>query len=317
MKNSISRLILILCGILMVLFPKISMEGAANGLLQWFHHVLPVLLPFLFFARLSRLLFPLENKKKQLSLALLGLFCGYPMEAILASEECREGTLSRKDGQILLNHFNLPSPMYITGLVGTDLLSLSHPYHLLISVWLSTLIPWIPMKISALILEKKSSANDRLTSTRSISSSVRIPDSESDSRSLSRKMNSSFSRLTMKQWEKAWTDSCYALLLIGCYMIVFGILAAWITGISQLPEGLRCLILLLCEITTGCSYTAESSFSPIIRTALCAAGLSFGGLSCLAQTAGCIHHSGLSLISYLFARIISSILAFIICIHFF
>ena len=95
MKKNISPVILMLCFGLMLLLPEEVFQGASNGLLLWFHTILPTLFPFLLITGLlmgtgSILVLPparppvtktvLCIASRQFSI-LAGFLCGYPMGA--------------------------------------------------------------------------------------------------------------------------------------------------------------------------------------------------------------------------------------------
>lgn len=287
MKSRCVRLLVLLFGLGLLLWPEQSSTGASGALLQWYKNVLPVLLPFLLLARLISVLFPLSRKHRKQSLCLMGFLCGYPMGAILTGNEVRDGRLSPEEGQRLVCLCNLPSPAFLTGLVAAQWLHLTRLLRLLAAVWAASMLCSLLLTV--------------FRKTEEI-----MPD-----RTLHGTDPSSPKPLSLSPalLEKAWLESCQSAVVIGCYMILFGILSSWLAALSFLPEIVRILALLLCEITTGCQAVAESACSPAVKEMLCAAGAAFGGLSCLAQTSGCLHDTGIRLSSYAGGRLLTAILA--------
>lgn len=89
---------------------------------------------------------------------------------------------------------------------------------------------------------------------------------------------------------------------LGGYMVFFNLLNLFPTVfLAAYPAFIRTLSPLL-EITNGLSMLlpSERLWAYIV--------LSFGGLCCIAQTASCIHGTGLSLKPYIFHKLILTLL---------
>ena len=89
---------------------------------------------------------------------------------------------------------------------------------------------------------------------------------------------------------------------LGGYMVFFNLLNLFPTvSLAAYPAFMRTLSPLL-EITNGLSILlpSERLWAYIV--------LPFGGLCCIAQTASCIHKTGLSLKSYIFHKLILTLL---------
>ncbi|MCD8330031.1 MAG: hypothetical protein LUC27_04990 [Lachnospiraceae bacterium] len=287
MRTQFTRLLVLSFGLGLLIWPERSCAGASGALLQWYRNVLPVLLPFLLLARLISVLFPLSQRRRKQSVCLMGFLCGYPMGAILTGNEVRDKQITSREGQRLVCLCNLPSPAFLTGLVAIKWLHLSRPLRLLAAVWSASVLCCL---LLAVFQNKEDFMRER--TPRCADSSSKEP-----------------AALSPALLEKAWIESCQSAVVIGCYMILFGILASWLAALSSLPEIVRISALLLCEITTGCQAVAESTLPLTVREMLCAAGAAFGGLSCLAQTSGCLHDTGIRLSSYAGGRLLTALLA--------
>ncbi|MCD8011208.1 MAG: hypothetical protein LUF34_10735 [Lachnospiraceae bacterium] len=287
MRTRFTRLLVLSFGLGLLIWPERSCTGASGALLQWYRNVLPVLLPFLLLARLISVLFPLSQRRRKQSVCLMGFLCGYPMGAILTGNEVRDEQITPREGQRLVCLCNLPSPAFMTGLVAIKWLRLSRPLRLLAAVWSASVLCCL---LLAVFQNKEDFMRER--TSRCADSSFKEPVA-----------------LSPAMLEKAWIESCQSAVVIGCYMILFGILASWLAALSSLPEIVRVSALLLCEITTGCQAVAGSTLPLTVREMLCAAGAAFGGLSCLAQTSGCLHDTGIRLSSYAGGRLLTALLA--------
>lgn len=121
-------------------YPSLCIEGATNGLLLWFHKVLPSLLPFIILTNIlaslgvvmtaCRKISPLTQKLLGLSgsslfVFTMGLIAGYPTGAKLTGQLLVQKQLSSTEAQKLLYFSNNCGPLFIIGTVGTLLLGSS------------------------------------------------------------------------------------------------------------------------------------------------------------------------------------------------
>ncbi len=113
--------------------------ASADGLLLWFHTLLPVLLPFFILSRLlialdgvsgvTQFIAPLAREFFGLSpngafCLLTGFLCGYPVGAKLSADLVREKRISQEEGAYLLTFTNKPSPAFLTGYCLTETLGM-------------------------------------------------------------------------------------------------------------------------------------------------------------------------------------------------
>jgi hypothetical protein len=113
--------------IFLLLFqPGIAHDGADFGLELFGEALLPYLLPYLI---LTQWLIRLPKKERNEGRAWLytktyaiSAFGGFPTGAAAIAYLTKSGTLSRKDSSLLLAVCHSPSPMFLIGFVGTELL---------------------------------------------------------------------------------------------------------------------------------------------------------------------------------------------------
>jgi len=113
--------------IFLLLFqPGIAHDGADFGLELFGDALLPYLLPYLI---LTQWLIRLPKKERQEGRAFLytktyaiSAFGGFPTGAAAIAYLTKSGTLSRKDSSLLLAVCHSPSPMFLIGFVGAELL---------------------------------------------------------------------------------------------------------------------------------------------------------------------------------------------------
>ena len=117
----------ILLFFLLLFFPEQSIQGASDGLLLWFHTVLPTLAPAMICTRMllltggDRLLIkplrPLFCRFFALSdtgafILLSGMICGYPLGPALCAQALEKNRITRKEAAYLLAFCSFPSPMF-------------------------------------------------------------------------------------------------------------------------------------------------------------------------------------------------------------
>ena len=126
---TIPILIFFLC---MLSFPQTVFAGASYGLLLWFRHVLPTLLPYMVLINIlirtpalhwicriiSTFLCPLLGTSYYGTFAVLtGFLCGYPMGAKTTSDLLNVNKISRSEASYLLSFCNNTSPAFILSYV--------------------------------------------------------------------------------------------------------------------------------------------------------------------------------------------------------
>lgn len=128
MKSYLFPFSILLLFLTMLVFPGPVLKGASDGLLLWFHTVLPTLLPFIlvcdlvlhtraihWIARIGNRLFSrLFQTSSYGSFAILaGFLCGYPMGAKVTTDLLLSGLISRSEACYLLSFCNNTSPMFV------------------------------------------------------------------------------------------------------------------------------------------------------------------------------------------------------------
>lgn len=285
---------LLLLGFLL-LNPVQARVASADGLLLWFHTLLPVLLPFFILSRLlialdgisgvTQFIAPLARGLFGLSpngafCLLAGFLCGYPVGAKLSADLVREGRISQEEGEYLLTFTNNASPVFLTG------------YCLIETLGMPELIP-----VSLFLVYGSPLLYARLTRRDRI-----FPD-------LSIEKKTSGSQISFKIVDACIMDGLENILKLGGYLILFSMLAKLLLLlIGSLPL-CSCVAVGLLEITNGLSIIAYTSF--LTKRAAWVLSLffvSFGGLSGAAQTESMLLGTPLSVPDYLKAKACTALL---------
>lgn len=286
-----------------------SLIYARLGLELWFNKMIPSLLPFMILSgimvrlnlteKMAMAVYPAVNplykvRKNVCYCMLLGFLCGFPMGAKVTGELRERGLLTAREAQYLLAFCNNIGPVYFLSfalpLLGRRLV---FPY--LFGMY------GIPL-LYGLVLRH------------TVYRDVEMPDvirkydrSQKELHSCEqRPQEKSFGLKVLEAAEQSVYASVQSIMMLGGYMILFNLM-------NLIPHVLlgRPLDVLgpLLEITGGLGMLQNRL--PLFSLL----ALSFGGLSCIAQTYSCIKNTDLSLSEYIYHKVVLTMLnaAFYLC----
>ena len=294
---TIPILIFFLC---MLSFPQTVFAGASYGLLLWFRHVLPTLLPYMVLINIlirtpalhwichitSPFLCPLLGTSYYGTFAVLtGFLCGYPMGAKTASDLLDAQKISRSEASYLLSFCNNTSPAFILSYVVAQNMkerNLCIPFFLILT--------FTPLMLSFIFrlfyrLPESSCSFPQVTPGSFSNPSESISDSFLD-------------RCILNAFE--------SVTKVGGYMMMFSVLIQLLA--SVLPNTIFSLLLYSSlEISTGIRLLFSSALYTTEKIILCAFLTSFGGWCCIAQTYSMISSSQLPILPYITAKLVTAL----------
>lgn len=290
---------------------QMSLSYAAMGLRLWFEKMIPSLLPFMILSgimvrmkltdKVAMLIYPIVKpiykvRKNVCYAMLMGFLCGFPMGARVVDDLYTRQMIGKREAEYLLAFCNNIGPVYfcsfVLPLLGRQLVL---PY--LFGMY------GIPLLYGLVLRYTRFRDLDSFFKPRqeTIRPTANLVACEDDSavfcRDVSRK-TSSGERL-LEEIDSSIQASVQSMLSLGGYMILFNLLN--LVPHLLLGRPLAALSPLL-EITGGLQMLGDSFplYSLIV--------LSFGGLSCIAQTYSCIGGSDLSIGDYILHKIILTLL---------
>ena len=296
-KKTFLTLLFLSLFVLILSMSQISLLYAATGLKLWFDRMVPTLFPFMILSTLTirqnlteslaDFLYPFFGRLYRISkngvyCLMLGFLCGFPMGARTIGEMYGQGKITRKEASFLLAFCNNIGPVYYISffLPVTGLTKPSRMPFFLFGMY------GIPLLYGLLIRRfyKNNIADEAAAHTGE-------KNAESFQESLDHAMESAITGITT----------------LGGYMILCNLLNLYPYAVAKLfslkgNAFLMAFTNCLFEITSGLSRLGESA--PLCSLIL----LPLGGLSCLAQTKSMIKHTDLSMRSYLFHKIIQTLL---------
>lgn len=284
----------------MLSFPQTVFTGASYGLVLWFRHVLPTLLPYMILINVlictpalhwicritSTFLCPLLGTSYYGTFAVLtGFLCGYPMGAKTASDLLDTQKISRSEASYLLSFCNNTSPAFILSYVVAQNMkerNLCIPFFLILT--------FTPLMLSFIFrlfyrLPESSCSFPQVTPGSFSNPSESISDNFLD-------------RCILNAFE--------SVTKVGGYMMMFSVLIQLLA--SVLPNTIFSLLLYSSlEISTGIRLLFSSALYTTEKIILCAFLTSFGGWCCIAQTYSMISSSQLPILPYITAKLVTAL----------
>ena len=284
----------------MLSFPHTVFTGASYGLVLWFRHVLPTLLPYMILINVlictpalhwicritSTFLCPLLGTSYYGTFAVLtGFLCGYPMGAKTTSDLLNVNKISRSEASYLLSFCNNTSPAFILSYVVAQNMkerNLCIPFFLILT--------FTPLMLSFIFrlfyrLPESSCSFPQVTPGSFSNPSESISDSFLD-------------RCILNAFE--------SVTKVGGYMMMFSVLIQLLA--SVLPNTIFSLLLYSSlEISTGIRLLFSSALYTTEKIILCAFLTSFGGWCCIAQTYSMISSSQLPILPYITAKLVTAL----------
>ena len=284
----------------MLSFPQTVFTGASYGLVLWFRHVLPTLLPYMILINVlictpalhwicritSSFLCPLLGTSYYGTFAVLtGFLCGYPMGAKTTSDLLNVNKISRSEASYLLSFCNNTSPAFILSYVVAQNMkerNLCIPFFLILT--------FTPLMLSFIF---------RLF--------YRLPES---SRSFPQVTPGSFSNpsesISDSFLARCILNAFESVTKVGGYMMMFSVLIQLLA--SVLPNTIFSLLLYSSlEISTGIRLLFSSALYTTEKIILCTFLTSFGGWCCIAQTYSMISSSQLPILPYIAAKLVTAL----------
>ncbi|WP_099468263.1 transporter [Konateibacter massiliensis] len=303
MKKTIYTLIILSIFLFIFLYPSESVSASKGGLLLWFNVIIPNLLPFMilsnliiafnaasyitfFFAPVLKLLFGISREGSYA--VITGFLCGYPMGAKVTADLVTNQKISKSEGTFLLGFCNNVSPVFIINYVVYETFqssALLKPVFLIL--YASPLLCAVLLRV---LFYRHSFSDEKRFS-----------------------LSSCYVNADFKMIDNAIMNGFETITKLGGYIILFAILSQMLVHLPPAHSFLKYWLISLTEITNGISVVASSALSFEKKFLIVLSCVSFGGISCVAQTQSMIKGSGLSIKSYLFAKVLNMGITAVLC----
>lgn len=319
-----------LLAILIILFPKASLEASRNGLNMWWKVVFPSLLPFFIVSELlmsygvvriiGSLLEPIMRPVFRVPgvggfVWVMGMASGFPAGAKLTARLRQENQITAIEGERLVSFTNSSNPLFIFAAISVGffhdekigiLLAASH--------YLSNICVGIIMRFYK--CDDESSSKQHKSTFSSIKQAFQFsPYPMIDEQ-----------KLFGKVLGDAVINSIQTLLKIGGFIILFSVIIQMLSIIHatdllgrfvshvfislHLPEALGIpFISGLFEITIGSQLTSHAESSLLHKVMIVSFILAFSGFSVQAQVASILAETDIRFKPFFYARIIQGIIS--------
>lgn len=307
--------------VFLVMHPREGFASAKEGMTLWLNTLLPTLLPFMILTGIlihtggiEKLLTPLAPVFRFLLgvdvyggyVFLLGMLCGYPMGAKLASDLYEAGKISRSEAHYLTTFCNHASPAFVITYLGQHCLKGTVPVsRLFISLLSADFICMLFFRFRIYPKTKTSISTGRehnkLLHIRRVNiceENIREEKKETSAAAVS--VGGILDVSIMNGFE--------TITRLGGYILLFSVLAGCVRYYWPFPLFYQYLLLGFTEITTGLSLIAASGLPGRFCAVLSVTAVASGGFCILAQTRSVLNQE-LSLLPYLASKCISAGLA--------
>lgn len=275
--------------------PTIAFAGTISGLKLWATVVLPGLFVAMILTSCILALFPMNNAVSYLYVMIAGIFCGFPVGAILCGK-LHEKNKSETICNRLIAFCNLSSPSFVANYIIFSSIGGRFPaFRVLLCIYL----PVLEMLVYLMIRYRKEIFGENVKEQGHI-------------KTTEKKASRRITRTKMVHiLDQAITSSVKNMLKLGGYIVVFSCFAAYIVQIPFENDILTAIICGITEITNGI-YLLSQLHVDIRLIVLLIVGINaLGGCSTLMQTAGMTHGTGISIKKYIYYKLIFTVVTVI------
>ncbi len=301
MKCNLTTFGIVLLFLFMLLSPTAVFNGASDGLLLWFHTIVPTLFPFIFITdfmiytntiqSISKLFSPFIQRFFKTSKAgsfavVTGFLCGYPLGAKVTANLLQEKAISIQESKYLLSFCNNASPIFILNFIVWKTLN-----HQDLTIPTLLLILGVPACLSFLfrkIYLGTSVSFVHIATTQPVHAQKR-----------------------KNILDYCIMDAAEAITMVGGYIMMFSVLISianyYIPDCSMLRYLLPCL-----EMSNGILMLKNFQLPPAIQYASIVGLATFGGFCSFAQTQSVLKNTSISIFPYIMQKLVTAIVTSLI-----
>ncbi len=300
MKRKLAAAGILLLLLFLLCYPQEALRASREGMTLWLNTLLPTLLPFLILTGflihtdgIEKIFSPFRifwNKGMGLSCSgayafALGMLCGYPMGAKIASDLYQYGKISKREAEYLLTFSNNASPAFLTTYLVHICLEERTPIAKILGILIASDI--LCMLFFRFVVYRNHTCKE----------SHEIPQKKETS--ITSSIGTVLDASIMNGFE--------TITRLGGYILLFSLLSACISHYWKAAPLSRYLLLGVLEITTGLHQLAASGLAYPVRQLLSIPMAAFGGICIMAQTRSILDRR-LSLMPYIAAKCLNAAL---------
>lgn len=286
----------------LLLAPQSALDAAREGLLLWYHSILPALFPFMLLCTLALRLGLIDCRIKQLyrpfhlltgcssygAFAIFaGFLCGFPMGAKITHDLQMQKKISQEEANWLLGFVNNLSPGFLISYAACE--QLAFPSGRL-------LLPLTVLGSSLLYGVLTSSRHRHTFSQADPNQADPYPDASD----------------LFPMIDDCINSTILSVVRLGAYILMFTLLRSILYTFLPSAHPITIFLCAILEVTGGIHLIAASALPFAVRYILVNVLCCFGGLCALAQTAGIASMNRHTLLHYTKSRVMITLLSVLI-----
>ncbi len=273
---------LIILFALMIINPQTIFKGALNGLVLWSTTVLPGLFPAMIVSSLILSLVPMKDSYRYIYISVCGLFCGFPLGAILCNrvhKKLPDEVICEK----IMPYCNISSPSFMLNYI--LMLSCFEGIDTGIII-AAAYLPAIEALIIIFLLNYKHIKADEKSISNNKTCKTNAPLTFADI------------------MDTALISSVKNGLKLGGYITIFASLTGLLNTIIHTNVAVKAVLGGIIEITNGIFMINSLVIDNKIKIILVLTINALGGISTLMQTVGMVRESKLSIKKYIYHKLL-------------
>ncbi len=315
----------------LLLNPSVCLEAGRSALELCLYNVIPSLFPFLVLSgvfvafgfagyvgrRLSFVMRPLFGVSGSGAAALiLGSVSGYPTGAVCAAALYSDGECTKSEAERLCAFCNNSGPLFIMGVISCGILQTPHVGSLLYASHLiSAVLTGLCLKFFTHIENSVAKLSNAIKSTvfkrrspfsKSIALTASAPLCRGG-KTVAAPPPKAHKPAVSVSFAEVVEGSVTTMLKICAYIMLFSVISAYLPNWKCRP-----FIHSALEITGGIAELAESNVAPDLLLPLISFFTAFSGISVVFQVYSVISPCGLSVLPYVFGKLLQGIFSFAI-----
>lgn len=316
----------------LVLYPKVALEAAKEGMDLFWNVVFPSLLPFFILSEImlglgvvhfigilfTPLMRPLFNVPGEGAFVLsMGLAAGYPMDAVITGRFRRTGMCTRIEGERMLAFSNTADPLFIFGAVAVGMFgSPALGATMALAHYLGALVVGLTFRFYGLRDQERTPEPERRGNIlgRAVEALVnaRREDGRSFGQMLGDAVNDSVKTLLMIcGFIMLFATMVKLIDVVGLYPLVASPFQLLFRLVGVEPSLVKATVTGLFEIDLG-TLAASKAAAPLVQQlAVAGAIIAWSGLSVHGQVASVLMGTDIRMLPYVLARVLHAVLAFI------
>lgn len=275
----------------MVVFPGVTESGSKTAIIIWANSIVPVLLPFFIFSDFIKRIGDPERLPLKVYPFVIAVLSGYPMGAKIVGDLTSGGSLSPAEGKHVLSYSLVTGPVFILGTVGGFLGNGKAAVIVAAAHYAGAMLNGLLFR----------SGGDKRSGTGSVHAAGKAISHSSGQNSY------------MESFTSAIIAGFKAMAVILAYLILFmiGMELLENAGFFRIFPGEPWAAFAkgIIEMTVGANMIGLCNINMVIKTALTAFVVSFGGLSVIGQSVSMAAGSGLGLGTVLQVKLAHGIIA--------